>query len=78
MGKNTDIGPNNHSPCVESTPPHRISPEDLSFEEVIPEDAPTRKNAPEETPLKESPGKNVSSENNSSVDERNIKDVARK
>lgn len=26
------------SPCVELTPPHRISPEDLPYEEAIPED----------------------------------------
>lgn len=49
MDKKTDIGPNDHSPCVEPMSPRRISPEDIPNEAVISKDAPPRKNVPEES-----------------------------
>lgn len=43
MGENTNIGPNDHSSCVESTPPLIISPEDLLSKEKISKDGYQRK-----------------------------------
>lgn len=47
MEKNTDINPNHHSPCVEPPSPNRISPEDLSYKNVMREDAPPGEKAPD-------------------------------
>ena len=55
MAKNTDIGPNDHSPCVESTPPKRITPEDIPSEKIIPTDSPNWKNTPDKPEPLENP-----------------------
>ena len=46
MAKNTDIGPNDHSPCVEPAPPKRITPEDLPSDKMVPSDSPDWKDIP--------------------------------
>lgn len=43
MATKTDIGPHDHSPCVDQTPHRKINPEDIPPNKIISETPPKKK-----------------------------------